>query len=65
MRLVGGTNVGEGRVEYCLGGAWGSVCHYSWGASDAQVVCRQLGYPTDGEGIDLDQGQLFFKYLLL
>ena len=32
-----------GRVEYCLGGRWGSVCQSKWDNDDAKVVCRQLG----------------------
>ena len=32
-----------GRVEYCLGGRWGSVCRSKWDDDDAKVVCRQLG----------------------
>ena len=31
-----------GRVEYCIGGAWGTVCNYLWTEFDAEVVCRQL-----------------------
>ena len=48
IRLRGGTSPGEGRVEMCLGGTWGTVCDNGWGTTDARVVCRQLGYPTIG-----------------
>ena len=49
VRLVGGQQPTEGRVEVCVGGLWGSVCDNHWNLNNAQVVCRQLGYETEGQ----------------
>ena len=49
LRLVGGNIANEGRVEICVDNVWGTVCDDSWESTDASVVCRQLGYSTQGQ----------------
>jgi hypothetical protein len=57
LRLVGGPDVWEGRLEVYHDGRWGTVCDDSFGSPDGQVACRQLGALgfqslTDGSGYD-------------
>ena len=49
LRLAGGNIPNEGRVEICINNTWGTVCDDGWSSADATVVCRQLGYSTQGQ----------------
>lgn len=48
IRLTGGSNVYEGRVEICWNETWGTVCDGYWSTNDGNVACRQLGFLDTG-----------------
>ena len=55
VRLANGRQPNEGRVEVCFNETWGTICNYispwGWNISEADVVCKQLGYSAAGERI--------------
>ena len=44
VRLVDGWRENEGGVEIYFDRSWNVMCNEKWEISDANVVCRQLGY---------------------
>ena len=37
-----------GTIEICYQNVWGLIADQNWDNNDAKVVCRQLGYNTEG-----------------
>ena len=65
LRLSGSNIANEGRVEICMNNEWGTICDENWGSSDATVVCRQLGYPTQCQQIFISSiSWLYSQYVL-
>ena len=44
IRLQGGNYSNEGRVEVYCNGQWGTICDDGFSSTDAQTICKQLGY---------------------
>ena len=54
IKLVGGPNEFEGRVETCdYDNHWGTICNLIFRDKDATVVCRQLGFSDSGSNLQL------------
>ena len=39
----------QGRVEVCIGSAWGAICSSLFDERDATVVCHNLGFVNGGK----------------
>lgn len=70
LRLRGGYRKGEGRLEVFADNIWGTICDDTWSISNADVVCRQLGFGSaieathwadQGQGIGKVCNNLYFK----
>ena len=53
VRLQGGAGSSNGYVEFCLDRRWGGVCRDGWDVNDARVVCKQLGFKSEGMSIPI------------
>ncbi len=51
IRLAGGNNPREGRVEVCYYNQWGTVCDDAFGFFEAKVICKQLGFANTSKKI--------------
>ena len=49
VRLQNGSNELQGRVEVCYNDAWGTICQNRFSGEEAQIVCQQLGFLTEGK----------------
>jgi hypothetical protein len=64
IRLVGGSVADEGRVELCLSNSWGTICDDGFDENDANVICRQLGYPDHGDNFQKIFIIFIYRYTL-
>ena len=51
VRLAAGSTSYEGRVEFCIGDTWTTICAFNvhiWDSLDATVLCRQFGFQSSG-----------------
>ena len=48
VRLQDGTDPSNGRVEVCWNGMWATLCSHEFDENDASIVCKQLGYTSEG-----------------
>ena len=44
VRIVGGENCLEGRIEVYLDAEWGTVCSNGFGDMEAHILCKTLRF---------------------
>ena len=66
IRLVGGSDPYQGRIEVCVNNAWGTVCNKQWSFAEGSVACRRLGLQLFGkEVINQSCGAYFFLIIVI
>ncbi|XP_063448442.1 scavenger receptor cysteine-rich domain superfamily protein-like [Mytilus trossulus] len=51
IRLLGGTSFANGQLEVRYNGQWGTMCYDTFDKSEANVVCRMLGFEEKNAGV--------------
>ena len=62
IRLVTRFQEGVGFVQICFNNTWYMLCRDTFGSNEAEVVCNQLGYVTNGRGKYLHIIVLYHHY---
>ena len=63
LRLMGGSNSLEGRVEVCINRAWGTICDNGFNAEDATVICNHFEVPYKSKSFKIISSGQILKYL--
>lgn len=58
IRLLGGRDTSEGRLQVKINGIWGTVCNYGWDIKDAALACHQLGLALNPEDWNLERNEI-------
>ena len=53
VRLVGGKNIREGRLQVYKDDQWGTVCNFGWTIESAALACQQMGWVLNPEDWNL------------